>query len=255
MAGDFCHVAPFPRSHAPVPAASGGKFYSGSVSTALDPDMSPTIVLLPGLGADRRLFRWQCEAMPGIVVPPWPDPAPDDSLATFAKRLAASIPASRSLYLGGSSFGGMVALELAALLRPKGVILIGSCTHPSSIAPIARRLMPLAKALPVRAFHPRRWSLPLILPKFGCLTPENRQLFVEMALTTPGSFLKWGIEAMLSWSPRPVAAPIHQIHGSADRLIPLPCVRRDRVVSGGGHLLPLTHPREVNRFLAEVVSA
>jgi hypothetical protein len=46
-----------------------------------------TVVLLPGLGADHRLFRWQSDAVPELVVPPWPDVKPDDTLASFAARL------------------------------------------------------------------------------------------------------------------------------------------------------------------------
>lgn len=214
----------------------------------------PTVVLLPGLGADHRLFQRQQEVVPGLVVPPWPEPRPEDSLSTFAARLAQDIPRSDWLYVGGSSFGGMVAVELAALVRPRGVILIGSCSDPRSISPLARQLRALARALPVRAFHPRRWSLPLVLPKFGRLSREDRQLFMSMACETPASFLKWGVAAMLSWRPTPSAAPIHHIHGSADRLIPLRLVHPDRVVPGGGHLLSLTHPREVNAFLAEAIS-
>lgn len=83
--------------------------------------MNSTIVLLPGLGADQRLFHPQQAAIPNLVIPSWPAPQPQDSLPTFAARLTDAIPRHESLYLGGSSFGGMVALELAARLRPKGV--------------------------------------------------------------------------------------------------------------------------------------
>lgn len=217
--------------------------------------MNPTVVLLPGLGADERLFQRHREVLPELIVPAWPKPAAGDTLSGFAARLVERIPRSDDLYLGGASFGGMVALELAALLRPRGVFLIGSCTSPASIPFLVRELRAVARALPARAFHPRRWSLPLVLPKFGRLGREDRELFVSMARETPGSFLKWGIEALLSWRPSPVASPIHQIHGSADRLLPPRLVRPARVVAGGGHLLSLTHPQEVNAFLAEVLRA
>jgi pimeloyl-ACP methyl ester carboxylesterase len=221
--------------------------------SGVDPEMNPAVVLLPGLGADQRLFQRHREVLPDLIVPAWPEPAADDTLATFAARLAERIPRSDLLYLGGASFGGMVALELAALLRPRGVFLIGSCASPASISPLIRQLRAFARALPARAFHPRRWSLPLVLPKFGRLGRADRQLFLSMACEAPGAFLKWGVEALLSWRPAPVAAPIHHIHGSADRLIPLRLVRPGYVVPGGGHLLSLTHPQEVNAFLAEAI--
>lgn len=215
--------------------------------------MTPTIVLLPGLGADYRLFDSQRAVFPNLVVPAWPAVQPGDSLSAFAARLAEAIPASNCLYLGGSSFGGMVALELAARVQPRGVILIGSCSSPTSITPLARNLRILAQALPVSSFHPRRWSLPLVLPKFGRLTPEQRELFWAMATATPASFLKWGVGAILSWRPAAVASPVYHIHGGDDRLIPPRLVRPDRVIPGGGHLLTLTHPQDVNAFITEVL--
>jgi pimeloyl-ACP methyl ester carboxylesterase len=217
--------------------------------------MNAKIVLLPGLGADERLFRLQQAAIPGLVVPPWPIPQPEDSLTTFAVRLANAIPRHEPLYLGGSSFGGMVALELAALLRPRGVFLIGSCTSPAGIRPLVRSMRFVAAALPASAFHPRRWALPFVLPKFGRLTSQQKELFWSMASRTPSSFLKWGIEAILSWRPTPATVPVHQIHGSHDRLIPLSRVSPNKVVSGGGHLLTLTHPQEVTSFLVETVGS
>src|SRR5437762_4109537 len=182
--------------------------------------MNPTIVLLPGLGADHRLFRSQRAVLPDIVIPAWPPAGADDSLASFAGRFVDSIPKAEGLYLGGSSFGGMVALELASLVQPKGVLLIGSCTSPSAIASLARHMRSLAAALPASAFHPRRWSLPFLLPKFGRLTREQRELFWSMAAATPAPFLKWGVDAVLSWRPTPVPVPVHHIHGNDDRLIP-----------------------------------
>src|SRR5436309_4107252 len=126
--------------------------------------MNTTVVLFPGLGADHRLFRFQHAVLPDLVIPPWPATAANDSLASFAGRFVDSIPKVDGLYLGGSSFGGMVALELASLVQPKAVILIGSCTSPSAITALARHMRSLAAALPVSAFHPRRWSLPFLLP-------------------------------------------------------------------------------------------
>jgi pimeloyl-ACP methyl ester carboxylesterase len=158
------------------------------------------------------------------------------------------------MYLGGASFGGMVALELAALVKPRGIFLIGSCTSPRSITPVAQLMRAVLHLLPVPLFRPRRWMMPLVTPMFGRLTSDQRGLFFSMAERTPASFLKWGVEAILSWHPSPVAVPVHHIHGSRDRLIPIGRVQPNRVVSGGGHLLTLTHPEQVVAFLSEAAS-
>lgn len=212
------------------------------------------MVLLPGLAADHRLFGPQRAVLPDLVVPPWPTPQAGDTLATFASRLAPGLPKPENLILGGASFGGMVALELASLVRPRAVVLIGSGTGRESIAPLLRRLGELARALPASAFKPRRWLLPLVLPMFGRLARAQRRLFWSMARSTSGSFIQWGVTAILSWRPPPPPVPVRHIHGSHDRLIPLARVRPDRVIDGGGHLLTLTHSREVNAFLEEAIS-
>ena len=211
-------------------------------------------MLLPGLGADERLFQGQREAFPNLLVPAWPRWRSDDSLASFAARLVEAIPDSDPLYLGGSSFGGMVALELAVHVKPKGVILIGSCRGPESLSPLVRHLRGPVRALPAAAFHPRRWTVPFVLPLVGRLTADQRRLFLEMAEEAPPSFLKWGAEAILSWQPSPVAVPVHHIHGGEDRLVPASRVHADVIVPDAGHLLTLTHPADVNAFIGRVIA-
>lgn len=67
-------------------------------------------ILLPRLGADRRLFEPQSLAFPDLLVPPWIVPEKHEKLPDYAARLAKTIaPGRRPLILGGSSFGGMVA--------------------------------------------------------------------------------------------------------------------------------------------------
>ncbi len=93
----------------------------------------------------------------------------------------------------------------------------------------------------------------MVGPMFGRLMGEKQELFRSMAASTPASFLKWGIRAILSWRPTVVATSVHHIHGSRDRLIPLRLVQPDCVVRGGGHLLTLTHSAEVTTFLRDTV--
>ena len=90
------------------------------------PAAEPHFVLLTGLGADERLFNAQRAAFPGLVTPRWIAPWPREGLAEYAERFAAEIPISRPLVLGGCSLGGMVAYEMAHVLRPDALVLIAS---------------------------------------------------------------------------------------------------------------------------------
>lgn len=109
------------------------------------------LLLLPGLGADRRLFDAQRACTAPIEVIEWIEPHREESLADYAKRLAATIDTSSPFLLGGASFGGMVALEMARHVRPRAVVLIGSCRSPRTLPWFYRPLAALAPLMPIAA--------------------------------------------------------------------------------------------------------
>lgn len=218
---------------------------------AADKCAARRLVLLPGLGADARLFDPQRAMFPEIEVPPWLPHREDESLADYARRMAATVTPSADLYLGGVSFGGMVALDMARLLQPRAVFLIASCRTGRQIAPHLRYFVTFAHMFPARAFAVGAKLSALYMRKFGHLTEEQEAFFAEMLADVQPAFVRWGIAAITAWpGPGELPMPIYHIHGSADELIPVEGVRPDQVVPGGGHLLNVTHAAEVNAFLA-----
>jgi pimeloyl-ACP methyl ester carboxylesterase len=220
-------------------------------------DMPKRLLLLPGIGADRRLFDKQRLCAADLHVIEWIAPvATDEPLADYARRLAATIDTSRSFVIGGASFGGMVALELARHVQPDGVILIGSCRSPSSLPSSYRFLRACSDLAPDALVGRSFTAAPLIASRFGVRSPEHRQLFTDMLRHTPPSFVRWATRAIFSCSGiDELPVPIHHIHGEEDRIIPLRCVRPDVVVKRAGHMLNVTHPAEVNAFIDAVMSS
>lgn len=210
------------------------------------------LVMLPGLGADARQFEPQRAAFPGLRVPAWIPHHPGETLRAYARRFAATVRARRPFFLGGSSFGGMVAQELAAQLRPEAVLLIASARSGRQIAPHLHYFARFAQVLPPRAFELGRGLTRLYVRKFGDLDPAQQALLEAMVAQARPAFVRWGIAAISDWpGAGDLDVPVWHIHGSDDELIPLARVRPDRVVRGAGHLVNLTHAAEVNRFLAE----
>src|ERR1043165_10147598 len=82
-----------------------------------------SLLLLPGMGADERLLAPQRAEFPDLVVPRWIPALRGESLADYARRLASSLGPAQDRWIGGVSLGGMVALEMAPILRPRGVVL------------------------------------------------------------------------------------------------------------------------------------
>src|SRR5206468_199 len=110
-----------------------------------------------------------------------------------------------------------------------------------------RALRPLAYLGPGRlgwaADRASRWSAPLM--------PRATARRLERLAKPQSAFLRWASWAALCWRPSPAARRVRvlQIHGSEDRTFTLRYTRPDEIVPGGGHLLSLTHPGEVNDFL------
>src|SRR5688500_15858648 len=103
------------------------------------------LALFAGLGADGRLFGPQRAGLPGVRVetPAWLEPlADDETLASYGRRMAGVLaprdPGER-LFVGGVSFGALVALEAARHLPDaRGVFMIGGCRDSRAVAPFFR---------------------------------------------------------------------------------------------------------------------
>jgi pimeloyl-ACP methyl ester carboxylesterase len=205
------------------------------------------LFVLPGIGGDERLFAAQ-RAVREIRPICWIAPASSrESLKDYAARLAREIKIKDPFDLGGSSFGGMVALEIARHLGPRNVFLFGSCRTPDAVARSLRVLRLSAAFAPV---HPPRILQPLVARWFGATSPEHVQLFADMLAATPPAFIRWAATAVFSWpGAGELSMPVHHIHGDRDRLIPVRRVKADCVVRGAGHLLNLTHVDAVNEFI------
>jgi pimeloyl-ACP methyl ester carboxylesterase len=223
---------------------------SGSVTM---PSVPLPLFVLPGIGADARLFDAQ-RAVRDIHPIAWIAPEhPRETLTHYAQRLASDIRISEPFDLGGASFGGMVALELARHLAPRRVFLFGSCRSPRSIAPLLRALRFFAPVLPNGMLHPPRVLQSLGARWFGATSRAHVQLFADMLAATPVEFMRWATIATRAWEGvEELPMPIHHIHGDRDRLIPINRVRPDRVIAGAGHLLTVTHVDAVNDFIADV---
>jgi pimeloyl-ACP methyl ester carboxylesterase len=201
----------------------------------------------PGVGADARLF----DGIRSARAIRWIEPAePREALPQYAERLAAQLRRSsleEPFDLGGASFGGMVALELARHLSPRNVILFGSSRSPRGIT----RALRLVSLIPDRLLRPPQIVRPMIARWFGARSAPHAQLFSDMLDATSPSFFRWACHALASWEGvAELPMPVSHIHGELDHVIPIRLVNADHVIEGAGHLLTMTHTDAVNRILS-----
>lgn len=225
------------------------RFYNPGVTSLRNP---PPLVLFPGLGIDGRLFGPQRE-LGAIEVPPWLDPVTGESLEQYSKRLAGAIVTRPPFYVGGVSFGAMAALEVARHLPVAGVFLISGSRTGKAVSNYLRPVAHASPFLPDAAFTFLR---PFVRPTLYMLGEpvdgRHVALMESMFAASPPRLVRWGLEAVIDWQfTHPDPAPVHQIHGRRDILIPAHRVRPDVYVPGGGHLINVTHAPVVNAFIRE----
>lgn len=207
---------------------------------------SDSLILLPGMGADARMFRPQQQAFPQLQIAEWTTPEPRETIARYAERMSERIALNGFKVVSGASFGGVVALEMAALIPVRKCILIGSLRSPAGLRSSYLRLQGLSS---LSALAPGGARAGLWLAGAVC-TPSFRGILRQLA-DADGRFLSWAVRALLEWNPSANIANvvIAQIHGQKDWLLPARSSQADQIVPGAGHLLSLTHPREVNDFI------
>jgi pimeloyl-ACP methyl ester carboxylesterase len=210
---------------------------------------SPVWYLIPGLGADERVFQF-LHLVGEVHVLRWLTPQnPRETLPHYAARLAAAVPENQPCWLVGVSFGGVLALEIAQLRPRARVVLISSFTGPRELPWLGR----LARTTGLHHLVP-----PQLLPRlprvaqwlFGVRNGREYQLLRQILRDTDPHFTRWAIARLLAWPGLP-ATPTIRIHGTGDRLLPAGATASRHLLSGG-HLIIISQAREISRLLNEL---
>jgi len=211
------------------------------------------LVLIPGLGADAQLFTAVRHLAP--VIPPWL-PVDGGNLANYARRYVDAGWIRPGDALGGSSFGGMLAQEIARLIPLRCLLLITTCRSRQGIAPGLRFLSPLSRVVPV-VHEPAPFIARILNLKLGGMTAAHRRVIKSWVRSGDPRYLRWAARVAGAWQgvALPPNLPAFQIHGSHDRLMPAKRSGADTVVPGAGHLLPITHPTDFRAWLERSLAA
>ncbi len=217
-------------------------------------ELNTPLVLLSGLAADARIFTPQKIAFPQLNCPRWLTPKRSETINDYAGRLAETLDGGPCI-IGGASFGGIVALHLAQYVDAKAVILIGSIKSPSQLPLYARCARPfrfLVPFIPIRLLQ--FLTRPLTFRVVRRYAPFTYGLACQFRDSDPTVF-KWSLSRILDWKSAPIVpCPIYHLHGDRDWTLPLRITDPDTIVEGGGHVLSLTHPNDVNSYIRQVLS-
>ncbi len=224
-----------------------------------------TLILIPGLGADERMWRDQLNAL----ADPWqPQVAQahhnEDSIAAMASVLLARHPGE--LILCGASMGGIIAME-AARQEPQrivGLALLGTNARPETDDMRALRESAIALFASGKVREVIEPNVALALHPDQAQQPPLVQAYLDFVLDAGADQLIRQNRAIMA---RPDArqhlphlrCPTLVMCGDSDQLTPPECSHEIAALVPGaqlvlvprcGHMLTMEKPAQVNATLA-----
>ena len=210
--------------------------------------MIKTIYLIPGVGANDKVFM-NLE-LPGyeIVHIKWPKHKKNESLQAYVKKLVPQIKTDTEPILMGLSFGGIVAMELAKLVNPYKTVLISSIKthHERPLKLMFLNSLKFHRLLPGKLVIKFRFWLNWLL---GKLTPTEWELVELMIKEANIEFNEWAVDQVIHWHNEEVPSNVIHIHGTGDRIFPSFYVKKAIWIKGGSHFMVVNRAKEISRIL------
>lgn len=212
----------------------------------------PRLILYSGLGVDERLIGPQRDIVSADVeVPRWIDPLPDDTLASYARRMAARLTIDdRPLFVGGVSFGGMIAQEVSRHVPAAGLVLIATCLSNRGLPLPYRWACSIARHFPLWSINLAKPVIPRVRILMGITRDQHVEWFANMIADTDAAFLRWCLGAIADWEGAGAhGLPVVHVHGDHDLVVPAAWGHPTHLIPHAGHVCNVTHPTEVNAII------
>ena len=208
------------------------------------------IYLIPGIGADYRIYSKI--ALPGYDVHhvAWVKPLKDETIEDYAKRISTQVKHEAPVFIG-LSFGGLIAAEFHKLFPGSKFILISTIASRHELPWYAK----LGAAIGLNHWIHKRWfkkSNAMIRWIFSVRDGDTRKLFDAILADADADFLVWAFYELLHWKGNGHER-LHHIHGNKDRLIPVRNVSADMIVNGGSHMMIVDEGRQISETLLRIL--
>ncbi len=206
------------------------------------------IYLFSGLGADERLFD-QLTPLEGYeyVAIKYLKPSGSKTLSDYAQLLVDTYRFEQPFILGGVSIGGMIAQEIAEIIRPEKLILISTVRFTSEF-PVFLRMVNNGFAR-ILIKKPLLEMLAAVADRFTKKSNLGRKLFYDMLHDSDADFMKFGARAALSWHPPVTDIPVIRFHGSKDKVFPISRIKRCIEIKDGSHFMIFDRGVEISQVL------
>lgn len=211
------------------------------------------VYFMPGLAASPTIFEY-------INLPPetfevhlleWVLPNGNESLKSYAKRMAEKVIHDDAVLIG-VSFGGVLVQEMKQFLNLRKVIIISSVRCNLELP----NRMKIAKSTKAYKLLPTGLMQDVeLLTKyaFGDMLKKKLKLYEKYLHMRNKSYLDWAIEQMICWKRIKIDPEIIHIHGDADEVFPAKNIKQFINVKGGTHSMILNKYKWFNTNLPKII--
>ena len=213
----------------------------------------PIVYLIPGQGADYRLFKnIDIDSSFEMQYVHYSTPEKEWDMNDFAHVLALQIDTTRTFYLVGVSLGGMLATEMGEFLNPEKIILISSAKERKELPGGYKfqKIIPFYKLISGKLSKKGALFFQPIFEPDRKVDPET---FDAMLKAKDPDFLKRTIAMIIEWDKAVYSDKIVHIHGDNDNTIPVRNVNYDYLVKDGSHMMVLTRGEEISKLINKIL--
>jgi pimeloyl-ACP methyl ester carboxylesterase len=207
------------------------------------------VYFISGLGADSRAFqKIHLNEQFTVHHIDWIEPETNETLTDYVQRLSKVVDQTKQFSLVGLSFGGVIAIEMAKLIRPEKLIIISSlgCSKELPVRFKMIGALNLHRLIPARMY---KTPPKLVSWFFTAKTNADRKLLYQIFEDSSAVFLKWAVDQLLKWKHASRPDGLFHIHGGSDKLLPVKGISADYIVPNAGHLMVLTHAADLSAVL------
>lgn len=208
------------------------------------------IYLIPGLGADGRMYIPQLKVLKNAVILEHMKPERGETLKHYAQRLCDKVNTSEPFILIGTSLGGILAMEMSRIIHPDKVILISSVKHRGELPGWMRAMKHLRLHRLLTGERFVSFSNANIQRLITKRDTEVARLLVDMHASADPDFVYWAINEVVNWGGKDdYRKDVIHIHGTKDQLFPHRHIKNAIHVKGGSHVMGMTQSHDVNQAL------
>lgn len=209
------------------------------------------VYFVPGMAAGSEIFRnIKLPEKYEIHILEWLIPEKNESLKTYAERMANRIKEENSILIG-VSFGGVVVQEMSFFLKLKKLIIISSVKSRNEL-PRRMKFASLTKAYKLIPTGLVLSAEDLTKFSIGPKTKKRLSIYQQYLHVRDKQYLDWALEKMVTWNRNEKLKDIFHIHGEKDSVFPIKYVDGCTIIEGGTHIMILNKGSEISQKLLEI---